>query len=773
MLLMMLLTTATAWAQEAIGSIQYNSIGGYYEIGSVDNLNDLAVYVNGTGTYSTGGSETTDHYCTGLWFKMTADITYTHAASEGDDYAENFTAIGGYYSANRYFNGNFDGDGHTVSGIRINKTGYSTSADNFQGLFGQTGIKANVHDVHLTDARIKGNNYVGGIVGNNLGTVSGCTVTASTITITGNNNYRYGTICGANNGTLSHNYYYHCTVNCTVNGTVNGTANATNVGCNGADVTANDGAVPMTDFSAHFSQSGDEYTIHTAAGWGMFSDCIDDVATYNHFTGKTVKLDADISVTRTAGYYSFKGTFDGQGHTLTFNYTADDANKPYNAPFHYAEDGCVIENLHVNGTITTSARFAAGIVGVTAGTVNIRNCRSSVTIQSSYGGDGEHGGLVSITGQHDNDHLTIEGCVFDGKIVNTGATATIWCGGFVGAMYKNGTLTITNSLYAPTAAANAVSSSGTFVNGSGTLNNCYYTATLGKAQGKKSYTLTTAPANLGAAVTGVSYTVLTAYENGILFDGKYYVAPEAVTFADNAANDVNSVNGYVADVTLSGRTLTKDGNWNTLCLPFAVSNFTGTPLEGATVKELLSTSNLDSNGTLTLNFTTVDAIEAGKPYIVRWGTPENNPGTTVVNPVFQAVTITSTTPTAVNFTGGSFVGQYSPFSIVNSGATGSNQGNLNEIILMSTGNRIGYSQNPRTLKCFRCHFLVPTSGGQQARSFVLDFGDNETTEIVSVTNTNLTNNTNDNWYTLDGRKLDSKPTTKGLYIVNGRKTVIK
>ena len=49
---------------------------------------------------------------------------------------------------------------------------------------------------------------------------------------------------------------------------------------------------------------------------------------------------------------------------------------------------------------------------------------------------------------------------------------------------------------------------------------------------------------------------------------------------------------------------------------------------------------------------------------------------------------------------------------------------------MSTGNRIGYSQNPRTLKCFRCHFLVPTSGGQnEARSFVLDFGEGETTEI--------------------------------------------
>lgn len=96
--------------------------------------------------------------------------------------------------------------------------------------------------------------------------------------------------------------------------------------------------------------------------------------------------------------------------------------------------------------------------------------------------------------------------------------------------------------------------------------------------------------------------------------------------------------------------------------------------------------------------------------------------------------------------GGSDAGKFLEFALevaaVGEAAMGGD-GNKNEIIMMSTGNRIGYSQNPRTLKCFRCYFLVPTSGGQnEARSFVLDFGDNETTEIVSVTNTNCTNPTN-------------------------------
>ena len=33
--------------------------------------------------------------------------------------------------------------------------------------------------------------------------------------------------------------------------------------------------------------------------------------------------------------------------------------------------------------------------------------------------------------------------------------------------------------------------------------------------------------------------------------------------------------------------------------------------------------------------------------------------------------------------------------------------------------------------------------------------------------------TMDNWYTLDGARLSGKPSSKGIYINNGRKVVIK
>ena len=46
-------------------------------------------------------------------------------------------------------------------------------------------------------------------------------------------------------------------------------------------------------------------------------------------------------------------------------------------------------------------------------------------------------------------------------------------------------------------------------------------------------------------------------------------------------------------------------------------------------------------------------------------------------------------------------------------------------------------------------------------------------ETTKIANTNITNITNGNWYDLNGRKLNAKPVKKGLYIVNGKKVLVK
>ena len=63
----------------------------------------------------------------------------------------------------------------------------------------------------------------------------------------------------------------------------------------------------------------------------------------------------------------------------------------------------------------------------------------------------------------------------------------------------------------------------------------------------------------------------------------------------------------------------------------------------------------------------------------------------------------------------------------------------------------------------------PNSGATIKRT-ILNFGDGDATEIETVNHEPLTIN---QVYDLSGRRLNGMPTAKGIYIVNGRKVVIK
>ena len=131
-------------------------------------------------------------------------------------------------------------------------------------------------------------------------------------------------------------------------------------------------------------------------------------------------------------------------------------------------------------------------------------------------------------------------------------------------------------------------------------------------------------------------------------------------------------------------------------------------------------------------------------------------------------TISATAPSSVNFDGGKFMGQYDPFEITSN--------NINQIIFLGSGNSIGYAKAPRTLHPFRAHFEM--TGSNTVKAYKMKFGNEETeTGIMSLTEMKneqgKVNNEADAWYDMSGRKLDGKPTKKGLYIHNGRKVAIK
>jgi hypothetical protein len=61
--------------------------------------------------------------------------------------------------------------------------------------------------------------------------------------------------------------------------------------------------------------------------------------------------------------------------------------------------------------------------------------------------------------------------------------------------------------------------------------------------------------------------------------------------------------------------------------------------------------------------------------------------------------------------------------------------------------------------------------GNAAPSLSMTFGDEKTTGMRPTPDPSLLDG--GEWYDLSGRRLSEKPSTKGLYIHNGRKEVVK
>ena len=106
-----------------------------------------------------------------------------------------FAPIGTYYSAD--FTGTFDGQGQTISNLVINRP-----ATQYVGLFGSNEYSATVRNLGLLNVSITGQMAVGGVVGQNMGTITGV-YTSGSVTAT---DFGAGGIVGFNYGALSNVY---------------------------------------------------------------------------------------------------------------------------------------------------------------------------------------------------------------------------------------------------------------------------------------------------------------------------------------------------------------------------------------------------------------------------------------------------------------------------------------------------------------------------------------------------------------------------------------
>ena len=163
---------------------------GVYQISNMAELYWFAALVNGT--LDTVPQETEADAV------LTADIVINEnvLTAEGElvedtDGLMAWTPMG---SESAPFNGTFDGQGHTISGLYTNRP----SADN-QGLFGYTGYDSNVSRIEVTGSYIHGQDGVGGITGYNYGILTACSYSGTVI----GNNYPLGGVAGGNDGTVS------------------------------------------------------------------------------------------------------------------------------------------------------------------------------------------------------------------------------------------------------------------------------------------------------------------------------------------------------------------------------------------------------------------------------------------------------------------------------------------------------------------------------------------------------------------------------------------
>ena len=491
--------------------------------------------------------------------------------------------------------------------------------------------------------------------------------------------------------------------------------------------------------------AADPYVITTTEGLDLLATLVN---VGNDFSNTYFRLGADIAYPTTTAwdsdapyvsnytpigisitngeYRQFSGTFDGAGHTVSgiriFRNSQCEPDELLGF-FVFLNGNSTVSNITLTNTRITAVystgtwvHSIGGIAGMSDGTT-ISNChvKEDVVFHSFYN-DYYYGsgGILGCVNNTDSGYdVTISHCTSAAKFTVSDEIQN--SGTYIGGITGGGATLLSHNLVVGTTLGTTGKGAISFEK-SGTFDHNYYGDCIANGTATTSG-IGTKDGDVTAKDGAVPATIL--YDNG--------------TKADDNAAAIAAVSS-TANVALYGRTLYKDGTWNTLCLPFGVSNFTGTPLEGATVMELDATETYDTDkktgfdaatGTLHLYFKTATAIEAGRPYIVKWTKPDGYDLAPyehdIYSPVFAGVTVSAADPTEVSFSGGKFVGSYAPVALTTS-----------DDLLIGSGNTLHQpAAAGAQLNAFRAYLKIPVSIGlEQLTDIVL--GKAEATDDYDV-----------------------------------------
>ena len=172
-----------------------------------------------------------------------------------------------------------------------------------------------------------------------------------------------------------------------------------------------------------------------------------------------------------------------------------------------------------------------------------------------------------------------------------------------------------------------------------------------------------------------------------------------ISLSENNTNTaIGTYSGQMVDVNLT-RSLTSS-QFNTFCLPFALDDDRLQELFGAgyDLEEFVS-SSLEGD-VLSLEFSKVTSLEAGKPYLLQ-------PSVDVANPSFEGVTIAVIAPVDQTSDANiSFHGTFAPTELAG--------GNKN-LLFLGAGNELFWPDATGNLKAFRAYFEVKGGAAKVAK----------------------------------------------------------
>lgn len=236
-----------------------------------------------------------------------------------------------------------------------------------------------------------------------------------------------------------------------------------------------------------------------------------------------------------------------------------------------------------------------------------------------------------------------------------------------------------------------------------------------------------------------------------------YVSLPTISLSESEENKIETK----SDISISlNRKLVK-GVWNTICLPFDVSEAQAKSAFGADVR--IAALNAESKGnTLMFDNKTAEGIKASMPYLIM-------PSEVKADDKYEFYNVSikpeNTTPAATVSTsnGFAFKGIYNKVDI-----TQDINNSKSYAAFLGANNILFKAKSGSTTKGFRAYFVIPNSTATSALRVVVDGN------ATSIKNINCgVVESDDAVYNLQGQRVDARSLMPGLYIKAGKKFVVR